>query len=88
MNKSNQYTKLSPEQFNMLVTKKDLKEEMKNVATKEDVQKVLTAADEIKKKFDNHETEHAANLGAHKRLKGEIDNIKKHVGFEPASAQT
>ncbi len=78
---------LTPKQFNLLVTKEDLKEEMKNVATKEDIQKVLTATDEIKKKFDDHEAELTANLGAHKRMEGEINDINKHVGLKPANAE-
>jgi hypothetical protein len=71
----------------MLVTKEDLKEEMKNVATKEDIQKVLEAADNITKKFDDHETEHTANLGAHKRIERRIKKIEKHVGLETANAE-
>ncbi|MBI2459129.1 MAG: hypothetical protein HYV53_01080 [Parcubacteria group bacterium] len=63
---------LTPEQFNKLVTKdyfeEKLEEKLKNLATKEDIDKVLTAVDGIAHKHQGFEVEMAANQGAHNRL--------------------
>ena len=77
---------LTPEQFNKLATKEDLK----NFATKDELTSakndILTAVDHIAKKFDDHKTEHIANQAAHDRFQEEIDGIKKHVGINPSLA--
>ncbi len=42
---------LTPEQFNLLATKEDLKGIKEEMTTKEDTNKVLTAVDGLAKKF-------------------------------------
>lgn len=64
---------LTPEQFDKLATKEDLKELKREVATKEDVNKILTAVDGIAHKHQNFEVEMTANLGAHDRMNKKID---------------
>ena len=43
---------------------------------------MLTAVDVIKKKFDDHEVEHVANLDAHQRIQEDINEVRKHVGLK------
>jgi len=60
---------LTSEQFNKLVTKQeheDLQQDVKEI--KKDVKQILSSVDGISKKFDDHETEHVANLAAHDRF--------------------
>jgi len=64
---------LTPEQFDKLATKEDLKELKREVATKEDVNKILTAVDGIAHKHQSFEVEMTANLGAHDRMNKKID---------------
>ena len=78
---------LTPEQFNKLVTKDDLDNRLENIATKEDVQKILSAVDGIAKKHKDFETELAANLGAHDRFdekftktNGRMETLEKKLG--------
>lgn len=68
---------LTPEQFNKLVTKEYLDERLENMATKDDVDKILTAVDGIAKKHQDFETELAANLGAHDRFETRITKLEK-----------
>ena len=68
---------LTPEQFNKLVTKEDLDEKLKDIATKEDVHKILAAVDGIAKKHKDFETELVANQGAHDRFETRIKNLEK-----------
>lgn len=64
---------LTPEQFNKLATKEDLK----NFATKgemnEKFDQVLTAVDGLAKSVKDFHTEMAANQGAHDRMSDNID---------------
>ena len=64
---------LTPEQFNKLATKEDLEELKREMATKEDINKILTAVDGVAHKHQNFEVEMAANQGAHDRLSKKID---------------
>ncbi|MDP2709135.1 MAG: hypothetical protein Q8O93_03755 [bacterium] len=66
---------LTPEQFNKLVTKEYFEEKLKDLSTKEDINKVLAAVDGIAKKHKDFEVELAANQGAHDRMS---EYIKKH----------
>ena len=80
---------LTPEQFNKLVTKQEheeLKEDVLEI--KKDVKQVLCSVDGIAKKFNDHKTEHVANIAAHDRFQGEINNIKEHVGMDKTSVST
>ena len=72
---------LTPEQFNKIATKEDLKSLEDKIDNKIDkkIDRVLTAVDGIAKKFDNHESEHVANLGAHHRFQNELDNHNTRI---------
>ena len=74
---------LTPEQFNKLVTKdyfeEKLSEKLENMATKEDVNKILTAVDGIAHKHQKFEVELAANVGAHDRFEKKFTKADKRV---------
>ncbi|MBI2459132.1 MAG: hypothetical protein HYV53_01095 [Parcubacteria group bacterium] len=70
---------LTPEQFNKLATKEDLKELKQEMATKEDINKILTAVDGVAKKHQNFEVEMAANVGAHERFEKKFIKTNKRV---------
>jgi len=59
-----------------LVTKEDLDAKLENMATKEDVDKILAAVDGIAKKHEDFETELTANQGAHDRFESRIKNLE------------
>lgn len=61
---------LTPEQFNLLATKDDLEclARKDDVATKSDIDNVLSVLDAIVKKLDNIETENLSNISAHTRI--------------------
>lgn len=75
---------LTPEQFNKLVTREILKEDLKDLEEKiyakidEKIDQVLTAVDGIAKKHKDFETELAANQGAHDRFKDRIKGLEKN----------
>lgn len=56
---------LTPEQFNKLALKEDLKDFATKNEMNEKFDKVLAATDAIKKKFDNIEHAFVSNLAAH-----------------------
>ena len=70
---------LTPEQYNFIATKEDLK----GFATKHDIDdkfdKMLTAVDGLAKKFDNFSAEMAANQAAHDRYDQSISELKSKV---------
>ncbi|MEI6596884.1 MAG: hypothetical protein WCL13_01585 [bacterium] len=74
---------LTPEQFSKLVTKdyfeEKLAEKLENLATKEDVNKILTAVDGIAKKHQDFEVESAANVGAHDRFEEKFTKTNSRV---------
>lgn len=74
---------LTPEQFNKLATKEDLK----NYATLDDVRKfkdeVLTATDKVIKKLDDIEHAFVSNQAAHDRFERRISRIEKHLDLDP-----
>lgn len=75
---------LTPEQFNMLATKDDLKileEEIDQKLTKK-IDAVLSAVDSIAKKYQDHESEHVANLGAHDRMQNDINECRKKLNLK------
>ena len=71
---------LTPEQFNYLANKDDLNElESKirsDMATKEDVDKILSAIDSFAKKTEDAEIEQTANIGAHDRFEKRLTNLE------------
>ena len=57
----------------------EIAEIRENMATKEDVNKILTAVDGIASKHQSFEVEMAANLGAHDRLGKKIDGHEVRI---------
>ena len=70
---------LTPEQFNKIATKEDLKELKREMATKEDINKILTAVDGIAKKHQDFETEFVSNIGAHDRFEEKFIKTDKRI---------
>ena len=74
---------LTLEQFNKIVTKEELKEELKELrqemATKEDANKILTAIDGIAKKHNDFETELVSNQGAYDRFEKKFAKTDKKI---------
>lgn len=84
---------LTPKQFSILATKDDLKELKKEMATKEDINKILAAVDGIAHKHKNFETEMTANIGAHDRFEnkftktnGRVEVLEKKFGVSRIAA--
>ena len=55
-----------------------LKEEL---ASKEDMNKVLNAIDTVIKEYQEVKEEQTSNQAAHDRMQGDIDTLKKHAGM-------
>ena len=69
----------------MLVTKDDLKEALKDTASKSDINEILTAIDSFAKKVDNVEMEQASNISAHDRFEKRISGIENNLNLNSAS---
>ena len=63
--------------FNVFASKDDLEEKLKNVATKEDINKVLTAVDGIAHKHQKFEVELISNQVAHDHFGSRIKQLEK-----------
>jgi len=73
---------LTPEQFNQLATKKEHQELEKKVDDMaENVKQILTVVDGIAKKHETFEEEKVSNQGAHDRMQGDINVLKKQAGM-------
>lgn len=92
---NNKFMSLTPEQFDILVTKDDLKNLEERLDEKMDkkINKVLTAIDGIAHKHQSFETEMAANVGAHDRFEnkftatnGRVEVLEKKLGVSRAVA--
>lgn len=74
---------LTPEQFNILATKDDVKEAI--LASEERITKkidrILTAVDGIAKQHNDFKTELVANQGAHDRFEERIKGLEKKQGI-------
>ncbi len=71
---------ITPEQFNKLVTKDDIKSLIEDVAgTKTDVRKIMTTLDSINKTLGIHEDERVANVASHDRMQTTLDNHEKRI---------
>ena len=72
---------LTPEQFNKLATKEDLK----NFVTKDEMQNVksdiLGAVDAVMVKLDNIEHAFVSNLAAHDRFEERISRLENYIGI-------
>lgn len=77
---------LSPEQFNKLVTKEYLKEELKNLVTKEEFDnkfdKVMAVLDTIVSDIKEIKNAQALNQAAHDRFNGNFVIIKNKLEIE------
>lgn len=74
---------LTPEQFNKLATKDDLR----NYYTKQEMDgkfdQVLTAVDKVMVKLDNIEHAFVSNLAAHDRFEERISRLEQHLNLSP-----
>ena len=71
---------MTPEQFNTLVTKDDIKGLIEDVAdTKKDVQKIMTTLDAINKTLSIHEVEKVANIAAHDRMQTTLNKHEQRI---------
>jgi hypothetical protein len=68
------------DKFNQLATKDDIKASEGRLGEK--INDVLTAVDNITKKYSDHEIEHVSNIAAHDRMQGEINETRKVVGLK------
>ncbi len=76
---------LTPEQFNKLATKDDLKNlEQKVDGLAENVSYLVTAVDGIVHEMKNINSELTANIGAHDRFEDRITKIEKKLNPNPA----
>jgi len=67
---------ITPKQFNQLATKEDLKELKNELASKKDLNKILTSVDGLAKRFNVIETEFKASKLVHNRMQKDIDNLE------------
>jgi hypothetical protein len=88
---------LTPEQFDKLVTKEyfeeKLAEKLEGIATKKDIDRVLSAVDGIVLKHKKFESEMAANVGAHDRFEkkltesnGRVEVLERKLGVSRIGA--
>lgn len=77
---------LTPEQFNYLVNKDDLKEFEKKLEEKMDKRfnEVLKAIDRVMKEYETVKQEQTVNIAAHNRYEKRLTNIEGHLDLEPA----
>ena len=78
---------ITPEQFQKII-KDTLREELIPVKQElnEKMDKIYVAVDSITKKYEDHESEHVANMAAHDRFQAEIDSLKKYTGLKTKTA--
>lgn len=71
---------LTPEQFNLLATKDDLKKFVTKDEFNNKMDQIITAVDNLSKKYENHGDEHVANIGAHDRMEADIEKHDERIG--------
>ncbi len=74
---------LTPEQFNLLVTKEDLKDFYTKTEMDEKFDKVLTAVDGVAHKLDVIEHAFVSNMAAHDRFEKRLVRIEKELKLGP-----
>ena len=72
--------------ISLLETKNDVEIIKRTMATKKDINKILTAIDSIVQGFKKHDQELIANQDAHKRMQKEINETRTTVGLKIKSA--
>ncbi len=74
---------LTPEQFNKLATKEELREVKNDTAEiKENVQKLLTSVDGLAKNVSNIEHAFVSNIAAHDRFEERIIRLEKALKLQ------
>jgi len=76
---------ISPEQFNKLATKEDLKDFVTKDHLDDKIDEVLNSVDGIAKRFDTIETEFKMDKIAHDRIQKDVDNIKERLELKTTS---
>ena len=74
---------LTPEQFNKLATKEDLKDFVKKTELAEAKSEILGAVDAVMHKLDDIEHAFVSNQAAHDRFESRLERIEKHLGLNP-----
>ncbi len=78
---------ITPEQFNKLVTKDEHQKLEKKVnEIDKNVKKILNSVDGIADNYKTVKAEQTANLGAHKRMQKDINEVRGHVGLKIKNA--
>ncbi len=75
---------MTPEQFNQLATKDDLKDFVTKDHLDKRVDEVLNAVDGLANRFDKIETEFKMDKFAHDRIQNDVDQIKSHLDLKSA----
>ena len=75
---------LTPEQFNKIATKEDLKGLREEMVTKKDHNQTMNAIDEVMVKLNNIEHAFVSNLSAHDRFEKRIIRVEKHLELTPS----
>ena len=77
---------LTPEQFNILATKDDVKKEVRESEEriKQEIHKVLEVLDGFAKKIDTVEIEQTSNIAAHDRFEKRISHVETRLNLKPA----
>lgn len=70
---------ITPEQFNYLATKDDLRAIREEMATKKDVAKIMTTLDSINKTLSTRDDEKTANISAHNRFQRTLDDHEVRI---------
>ncbi len=73
---------ITPEQFNQLATKDDLKDFVTKDYLDKRMDQVLNAVDGIAGQLDGIRQESKMDKVAHNRMQGEINQIKGHLGLK------
>jgi len=73
---------LTPEQFNKLATKEDLKDFVTKGELREVKSEILGAVDAVMHKLDDIEHAFVSNQAAHDRFESRLERIEKHLGLK------
>jgi hypothetical protein len=73
---------ITPEQFNKLATKDDLKDLEQKLVSKSEFSDMLNTLDGVAKNVKDIKSDQAANLDAHNRLQEDINEVRGHVGLD------
>lgn len=78
---------LTPEQFKNII-QKVVNDELTLVHGKIDKNhsEVINTLDKLAKDYQDHESEHVANIGAHDRMQAEINECRKKLDLKIVSA--